>query len=589
MMEQTVVFSVLLLTLAMFMWGKFRHDIIALSALIILVLFGIIPAEIAFSGFSHPAVITVAAVLMVSRGMQNSGLVDLLGNSLTRIPDKPVIQVLVLTCVTAAASAVMNNVGALAILMPAAIQMARKSSRSPSYILMPLAFGSLFGGMITLIGTPPNIIIASLRAQHTGSPFGMFDFSPVGAGLAAAGILFISFIGWRLLPSRAGEQPEEDRFRINDYITEVRVKKESVIKGKSIREIRETTDTEVEILGLIRNNQRIHSPSPSHTVRTNDILILKADSDHLKEFVTSTQVVLAGKRQFRKDAAGSDDISILEVVVKPNSPMITQTASSMNMRTRFGVNLLAAARHEKTLRQRLDEVKFQAGDVLLIQGRTHTLDDAVTSMGCLPLADRNYSVGEPRKIALSVGIFGLAIVTVVAGFLQVHVAFTLAALCMVFTRILPARDMYSSIDWPVIILLGAMLPVGGALESSGGAALAADQVLKAARILPLWATLALLLVITMIMSGVINNAATVVLMAPVAVFIAQGLQTSLDPFFMTIAVGASAAFLTPVGHQSNTLVMGPGGYKFTDYLKLGIPLTLLVSLFGVLLILLFWM
>ena len=586
-MDHVVVFAVLLCSLVLFVWGMVRHDLVALSALIILVAVGIIESDTAFSGFAHPAVITVAAVLVVGRGLQRSGLVDLLAKILERVPDRPTVQVILLCVVTSLASAVMNNVGALAFLMPAAIQLARKHSRSPSYLLMPMAFASLLGGMLTQIGTPPNMIIASLRAQSSGEPFGMFDFTPVGAGLAAAGVLFIGLTGWRFLPKRKGETADEDRYQVDDYITEVKVSSQATVKGQAVGELRETF-SDVDILGIVRSSQRIHAPSSSLKLKTNDILLLQADSDHLKQFVEKTKTDLAAKKRFRKDAEGSDDISYQEAVVTSSSPLVRQTAASLKIRGRFGVNILALSRHGETLRQRLDRVRFKPGDVLLIQGRTHILDDALDSMGCLPLAERSYSVGEPKRIILALLLFAGGIILTVTGLMRVQVAFTITAVSMVLTGILPVREMYDGIDWPVIILLGAMLPVGGALESTGGASLIADQMLRAGMLIPTWASMAMLLLITMLLSGVINNAATVVLMAPIAVHIASGLGISPDASFMIIAVGASCAFLTPIGHQSNTLVMGPGGYRFSDYLRLGIPMTAMVMVLGVILIQVFW-
>jgi di/tricarboxylate transporter len=587
-MQQTFVFLVLGLALLLFVWGRIRHDIVALISLLALTLSGAVPSREAFAGFSHPAVIAVAAVLMVGKGLQNSGLVDVIGHGMVRIGKKPGLQAFSLLLLVSIASAFMNNVGALVILMPVAINLARKNGRSPSTVLMPLAFGSLLGGMMTMIGTPPNIIIATFRTEAAGQPFGMFDYAPVGAVLAAAGILFITFIGRHLLPTRKGENTGEDRFQIENYITEVRVTAASKLSGMTKGEVQTKLKSEVNVLGIVRNKRRMHAPRPKEKLKTNDILIIEADSEDLKTFIEKSGAKLIGDKKFRKDAEGADEITIVEAVVMQESPLIGQTAASTQMRSRYGVNLLAIARSEKHIRKRFDNEKLRAGDVLLLQGRTANLDDALTSMGCLPLADRGYALGEPRKIITALSIFGLSIVLVVSGLLAVQIAFTLAAVLMVLTGILPVRKMYDSIDWPVIILLGAMLPVGSALEHSGGAAAIADIILTADQTLPVWFTLGLILTVTMVLSGIINNAATVVLMAPIGIGTATGMNVSADPFLMAIAIGASCAFLTPIGHQSNTIVMGPGGYKFIDYLKMGIPLSLLIILISVPMILLIW-
>ncbi len=587
-MGQLIVFITLGIALVLFASGKVRHDIVALIALFLLVIAGIVPKDHAFTGFAHPAVVTVAAVLIISRALMNSGLIDVIASWVLKIGKKLIVQIFTLTIVVAVASAFMNNVGALAILMPVALYIARKSGNAPSYILMPVAFGSLLGGMTTLIGTPPNIIIATFRDDEFGAAFGMFDFSPVGVGVAIVGIAFISLVGWRLLPKRQGETSPEDLFQIEDYITEVRVTKDSKLKGQAAKEIQKLTDADIRILGLIRNKRRIHAPDPEEILKTNDILILEADSDDLKAFVNNSGVKLAGGKQFRKDAIGSKDITITEAVITTNSPLIGNTAASLSMRTRYGLNLLAIARQEKKMRQRIDNIRFKAGDVLLLQGRVNNINDAITSMGCLPLAERGMKIGQPRQIILALGIFGAGIVSVVLGLLPVQIAFPLAALLLVLANVISVREIYTSVDWPVIFLLGAMIPVGEALETTGGARLIAAQIMNIGADLPVWATLTIVLVVTMFLSDVINNAATVVLMAPIGISIAAGLQASVDPFLMAIAVGGSCAFLTPIGHQSNTLVMGPGGYKFSDYWRMGLPLEILIVVTGVPLILYFW-
>ncbi len=587
-MDQTIVFITLGVALVLFAWGKVRHDIVALIALFILVLAGIVPKDHAFIGFAHPAVVTVAAVLIISRALMNSGLIDVIASWVLKVGKKLIVQIFALTVVVAVASAFMNNVGALAILMPVAVYIARKSGNAPSYILMPIAFASLLGGMTTLIGTPPNIIIATFRGDELGTSFGMFDFSPVGVGIAIVGIAFISLIGWRVLPKRQGETSPEDLFQINDYITEVRVTKDSKLKGQPVSEIQQLTDADIRILGLIRNKRRIHAPDPADELKTNDILILEADSDDLKTFVNNSGTKLVGGKQFRKDAIGSKDIAIMEAVVTANSPLVNNTAANLSMRTKYGINLLAIARQEKKMRQRIDNIRFKAGDVLLLQGRVNNINDAIISMGCLPLAERGMKLGVPRQIILALGIFGAGIVSVVTGLLPVNIAFPLAALLLVLTSVISVREIYTSVDWPVIILLGAMIPVGEALETTGGAELIAAQIVSFGTEFPAWAIVAIVLIVTMFLSDVINNAATVVLMAPIGISIATGLNASIDPFLMAIAVGGSCAFLTPIGHQSNTLVMGPGGYKFSDYWRMGLPLEVIIVLVGVPLILYFW-
>ncbi|MFN6946109.1 MAG: SLC13 family permease [Cytophagaceae bacterium] len=587
-MDHHVVFGVLILSLLLFAWGRIRHDFVALISLCVLLVFGIIDPEKAFVGFGHPAVITVAAVLVIGKSLEFSGVVDLLGKWVMKLGNNIILQMVSLSVLIAVASAFMNNVGALAIMMPIAIHMARKSSRPPSLYLMPIAFASLLGGMTTLIGTPPNIIIATFRADETGVPFGMFDFSPVGVVLTIAGLAFITLLGWRIIPKRAAKKSDKELFHIEDYITEVKVVKDSKIKGICIAELASITKSDIQVLGLIRNKRRIHAPGSDTVFQLNDIIIIETEADELKVFIDDTGAELVGNKKIRKDAEGSDKIDVAEAIVMNDSLLINNTASSLRIRNRYGINLLAVARGERKLHKRLDHLIFQTGDVLLLQGREHILHETITSIGCLPLAKRELRLGYKTKIPMALGIFATAIILVVANILPVQVAFTIAAIAMVLSKVLPLKEFYPSIDWPVIVLLGAMIPVGTALETSGGAELIANAVLNIGNSLQPWAILAIVLTVTMLLSSVINNAATVVLMAPIAISVANGLGFSVDPFLMSVAVGGSCAFLTPIGHQSNTLVMGPGGYKFTDYTIMGLPLTIIIIVLSVPLIMWAW-
>lgn len=588
MTNQILVFASLGIALLLFAWGKIRHDFVALITLFLLIIAGITHPSEAFSGFGHPAVITVAAVLIIGKALEYSGLIDLLGKWVMKIGSSLLLQILLLSLLVAVASAFMNNVGALAIMMPIAIHLARKGGNPPSYILMPIAFASLLGGMTTLIGTPPNIIIATFRAENYGEPFGMFSFTPVGLVIMIAGIAFITLIGWRLLPKRAAKKSEKELFDINDYISEVEVPNDSDFAGKPISELYSKTNADVQLLGIVRDKKRIHAPGDEALIFGKDILILESDADELEGFLKDTRLKIVGDKKFRKDAEGSDKIAFAEAVVMADSSLIGRTASDLHMRSRYGINLLAVARREKNIRKRIDKVVFRSGDVLLFQGREHMLNDTITSIGCLPLAKRGLRLGYKTRIPLALGIFFTSIGLVIAGLLPVQVAFTMAAAAMVLSGVLPIKEVYRSVDWPVIVLLGAMLPVGAALESTGGAALIASLILDLSESIPAWAILTLILVITMFLSDIINNAATVVLMAPIAIGVAHGIGASVDPFLMAVAVGGSCAFLTPIGHQSNTLVMGPGGYKFTDYWRMGLPLEIIIVALGIPAILYFW-
>jgi len=589
---QGLVLGVLVFSLAMFVWGRWRYDIVALLALLVVSIAGLVPASEAFAGFGHPAVITVAAVLVVSRGLLNSGLVDQIAKWLGRVGERPFIQIPALTLIVALCSGFMNNVGALALLMPVGLRLARKGGYAPSLMLMPLAFGSLLGGMMTLIGTPPNVIIATFRGELGEGAFRMFDFAPVGAGVALAGLVFVSLVGWRLLPERKGGAGTEEMFAMEDYLTELSVPEGSALVGKPLGDLGRISETEASVVGLVRGERRHAAPSPYELVREGDVLVVEADSEELTTVMDAVGLELVGSeeepRRVGQEELGSEEVSVMEAVVNPGGLMEGRTARSLNLRRRYGVNLLGVARHGARVRQRLSQLRFRAGDVLLLQGREDAVQEALPILGALPLAERSLRIGKPRRILLAVGVFGAALALAATGVLAVQVAFIAAAVTSVLVGLVSLRELYTAIDWPIIVLLGAMIPVGRALETTGAAQLGADGVLALAGGLPPVASLAIVLVGVMFLSDLVNNAAAAVLMAPVAIAISRGLGVSADPFLMAVAVGASCAFLTPVGHQSNTLVMGPGGYRFGDYWRMGLPLEIIVVAVAVPLIALFW-
>jgi len=588
--DQGIVFAILVATLIMFVWERWRYDIVALAALLAVFLAGLVPAGEVFLGFGHPAVITVAAVLVISRGLMNAGVVDAMSRQLSKVGSNLTIQMAALTGVVIISSAFMNNVGALALLMPVAIWMARESGRSPSLLLMPLAFGSLVGGLITLIGTPPNIIIATYRTEVVGSPFSMFDFAPVGIGVAIVGWIFIALLGWRLTPRREAASGAANLFHIEDYVSEVRVLGTSKIVGRSLYQLEDDLDGELDavVVGLIRGDRHIPSPAWNDPIKAGDILLVEADTDDLMTLTEGLGLELAESKLEHLDALESDDVRIIEAIVTPNSTMPGETAISVRLRSNYSVNLLAVARQGQRLESRLGHVEFAVGDILLLQGRDESLKDALGALGCLPLAERGIRLYKPKRILQAVGIFGAAMAAAAFNILPVQVAFPAAAMIMVVIGLISVHEIYESIDWPIIILLGAMFPLGHALEATGGAQLIAELMLfVSARFAPA-VSLTLLIVTTMLLSNVVNNAAAAVLMAPIAISLAAGMSVSADSMLMGVAIGASCAFLTPVGHQSNALVMAPGGYRFSDYWRMGLPLSILVVVAAVPLIMLVW-
>ena len=587
--EQAYVFSVLGVTLALFIWGRWRYDAVAVVALLAVVFGGVIDTEAAFLGFGHPAVITVATVLIISRTLQGTGIVGWLAGRLGRAELGPSLQVGMISALVAALSGFMNNVGALALLMPVVLQIARRTDRSPHDLLMPLSFGSLLGGLVTMIGTPPNIIVATYREDFSGTAFGMFDFSPVGLAVAVVGLLFISTIGWRLIPDRSGDaQANDDPFRIENYITEVLVPRKSPLIGLSIEELLVQGGEEgIAVVALVRRGQRRLGPRPDEILRSADHLLLEGEPTGIEGLLNATGLKPVGTRTLDPTELSSSSIGLVEAVISPHARLVGRTSRQAQLGRHYGLNLLAMARHGRPIRDRLNRLRFRPGDVLLVQGNIEAMPETLSQLGCLPLPDRNLGL-DRQPTTLPIFIFAAAIATVALGWVSAPIAFFTTVLIFVFLGRTTLREVYDAIDWPIIVLLAALVPVGGALEQSGGTALIANGVAAlAAYLSPVW-ILVLVMAAAMILSDIVNNAATAVLMAPLAAEIATRLGVSADPFLMAVAIGSSCAFLTPIGHQSNVLVMGPGGYRFGDYWPMGLPLEVLILLVATPVLLLVW-
>lgn len=584
--DQIVVFLVLAGALVLFAWGRWRYDLVALFALVAVVLTGIVPFTDAFNGFAHPAVVTVVAVLIISRALQNAGVIDLVMSLLTPLQGRPTLQIGAQTGLSAMLSAVMNNVGALALLIPVALRNAYRGNYSPARSLMPLAFGSLLGGLVTLIGTPPNIIVSMIRQEQLGAPFRLFDFAPVGGPIAVGGVLFLSFIGWRFIPKARLTVDGAKGFDIGEYLLEATVADDSPLVGLTIESV-EARVEDVRVVGVARDHHTQPLPSWGTVVRSGDVLLLQGEPDTLKAMLAKQGLELDAHQPTAEDVR-SDDIDLIEVIVKPGSRLSGRTPKDVRLRTVHRVNLLGVARHGRRPEVRLHDMRFQPGDVLLLQGAEKDLESACGDLGCIPLAERNLGLDQPRRLTITGLAFGTAIALVLAGVLPVHIAFVVVVIVLITAGAIRLDDAYAAVDWPVVVLLGAMLPVGGALETTGGTSLVVDVMLGiTSGIAPVWA-LTLLLVTTMMLSDVINNNATTVLMAPIGLTLATRLDVNPDAFLMAVAVGASCAFLTPIGHQSNTLVLAPGGYRFGDYWRVGLPLEIVIAAIAVPMIVTVW-
>ena len=588
--DQIILFTLLFFVFGFLIWGRLRYDLVAFMALTAALVLGVIPKEQAFSGFGHPATIIIALVLIVSKGLSNSGVIELVARQISRFSQSLQMHITAMAGIAAGLSAVMNNVAALALLMPVDIQAARKAKRSPALTLMPLSFATILGGLITLIGTPPNIIIAGFRQQALGDGFAMFDFLPVGLACAVAGVLFVALIGWRLLPEECRQQDSTQQlFDVGEFVVELHVSDDSPAIGQRVRDLDAVAEeNDVAIVGLVRRGKRLPGLARLAEVAAGDILVVEA----VPEAIDRIGGVLKLKFHAREDDSsplGSEDMSLLEVVVPGGARIEGRTARSLGLQYRFDVTLLGVSRQGRQFRERVRHLEIRSGDVLLLYGSSDMLAEINGWLGTLTLAgSEKLSLVKRHKAWLAAGLFAAAITLASTGILYLPVALAIVVAAYVLFNILAARQVYDSIEWPVIVLLGSMIPLGTALESSGGTALIADAITGVAGGHSPVMVLTLLMIVTMTLSDVMNNTATAVIAAPVAMDIAGRLQVSPDPFLMAVAVAASCAFLTPIGHKNNTLIMGPGGYRFGDYWRMGLPLEVLVIVVSIPMILWVW-
>ncbi|NIV16946.1 MAG: SLC13 family permease [Woeseiaceae bacterium] len=585
--DQALLFGLLFFVFVFLIWGRWRYDLVAFVALLVALLTGVVPREQAFSGFGHPATVIIALVLIVSRGLSNSGVIELLARYFIDAGRKLAAHIGIMSGLAASLSAVMNNVAALALLMPLDLQAAKKSGRSPSLSLMPLSFASILGGMITLIGTPPNIIIAEFRGDVLDTPYKMFDFAPVGIVCAAVGVAYVALIGWRLLPAdRHSSEAAKDLFDLADYIAEARVPEGSDIVGKRVRDLDEIADkADVEIVGLTRKGRRLPGLARIAEIKAGDVLIVEASPENLEEAIGTMKLEYVGKGEGLLEG---DDLVLSEMVVQESSKLAGRSAASMKLLYRYRVALVGVSRQGIRFRENVRKLTLRTGDVLLLLGHEERLSDMTGRLGLLPLIDRGQRVIQREKVWLAVGLFTVAIAVASFGLTYLPIALGCVAAAYVLFNIVPIREVYDSVEWPVIVLLGSMIPIGSALQDTGGTALIAAGIVDLSSGFSPAIVLLLLVVVTMTLSDVMNNTATAVIAAPIAVEIAMRLGVSPDPFLMGVAVAASCAFLTPIGHKNNTLVMGPGGYRFGDYWRMGLPLEVLIVAVSVPTILKVW-
>ncbi len=588
--DQIILFALFGAVFALLLWGRFRYDLVAFSALMVAVVLGVVPTKHAFDGFGHPATLVVALVLVVSAGLVRSGAVFLITRTLVDAARPLAAHIALMGAIGGVLSAFMNNVAALALLMPVDIQTARKAGRAPGLSLMPLSFATILGGMATLIGTPPNIIIASIREEALGGPFAMFDFTPVGGIAAVVGLAFVALIGWRLIPQPAdagsGADPMEE---IGQYVAELTVPAGSKLIGKRLFELYDTADrNDVAIVGLIRDGKRRYGTQRNTRLEAEDTLVLEATPEALDEFRAALDLGFADQtREGRLKAEGAG-LSKIEVVVPEGARIAGKSAQAIGLNWRRRAVLMGISRSGKRVSGALRKARIRPGDILLLLVPEGQEAEITEWLGALPLADRGLAVTVNQKVWLAIGLFAAAVAAASFGLIYLPVALGLVVVGYVLAGILPLSEIYDHISWPVVVLLGSMIPLGAALESSGGTDLIARGLIALTAGMPPWAILTILMVVTMSLSDVLNNTATTIVAAPIGIRMAQSLGVNPDPFLMAVAVAASCAFLTPIGHKNNTLILGPGGYRFGDYWRMGLPLEILVVAVSIPAILLFW-
>lgn len=572
--------------MAAFVWGRLRYDLVAALALLAALAVGVVPLGDAFSGFSDDIVVIVGSALLVSAGVARSGIMEFALQRYAPSLSSVRAQIALLVVSVALLSAFVKNIGALAIMIPIAFQFARRSSTPPSTFLMPMAFASLLGGLMTQIGTSPNVVVSRVREEITGTPFTMFDFTPVGLMLTAAGCVFL-ILFYGILPHRARQGGAlHEALDIKNYAAEARIVATSTVANKTVADLLKIAGGDTVITSIIRSDSLRITPLPDAILQVGDIVLIEGDHEALDRMVAQAKLSLSDDRKVAK-GGGVETIAI-EAVVGENSSLIGWSAANLLLYDRFNVNLLAVSRKNERLDQKLGSITLRLGDVVVLQGSEASLPQFLRDFSLLPLAERPLLLGSVRRGVVPVAILLAAMGSTALGLLPVPIAFFAAAVAMVLFRVIPIRDVYSAIDGPILVMLAALIPVSDSLRRTGATDVIASLLADLGSGLPGYGALALILVAAMAVTPFLNNAATVLVMAPIAAGFASTLGYKPEAFLMAVAIGAGCDFLTPIGHQCNTLVMGPGGYRFSDYPRLGLPLSLLVIVVAVPALLLVW-
>ncbi len=574
--------------IALFIWDKWRYDAVALVMLSIFVIFGFVSPLNAFSGLGHPAVVTVALVLLISKGLEKSGFISYVGNRLENIVNSQFQFILILCFLAAFLSSFMNNIGAMAMLLPITLGICKRMDWDISKVLMPLAFSSILGGMNTKIGTPPNIIISEMRNDYLNLDFRFFDFSYIGLPVCVLGIIFITIVGVKLIPLRRNISSDSPLIELDEYLVEMIIDKDSPLVDKRVFEFRGELDTDTSLMGFVDTNEKKSELHGNQKLISDQILIFKINPEEIAEFQQKYKLRIYTEAPIYNS---KNDFGTLESVIIPKSRLIGRKYNYFKRLVGENFSLLGLWRKGLKFRFRLSNETFKPGDVLLLanRGNFNKIGERLELAGLMPLWKREFDIHkDSSKSLLAICIFVICICSVIFDFLTIIIAFLLCILAFVGTKLLSGEGIYRHIDWPVVILLAAMIPIGNTLNEYGISNSIANTITNYSSFLNLYGVLIVIMIITMFLSDIINNAATVVIMAPIAYNVSIAIGAPVDAFLMTVAIGASCAFLSPIGHQCNTLVMGPGNYKFGDYWRLGLPLEFLIVCISIPSIVYFW-
>jgi di/tricarboxylate transporter len=588
-LDAIIVVGVLVGAVVLFVSERLRSDIVALLALATLLAAGILAPEEGFAGFANPATVTVAAMFVLSAGLERTGAVSVVGGLLERIGRRsPTMALVAMMAGVAFVSAFVNNTAAVAVMLPSVIALSRAIGVSPSKLLIPLSYASLFGGVCTLFGTSTNILVGSLAEDAGQRPFGVFELTPIGLVLLVCGTLYVVLVGTRLLPSRGASNDLAEEFAVWDYVLEIRLMRGDPSVGSPLGSAQLVTDLRLDVLAVERDGEILTLPRSGLVLHEGDVLRVRCDLDMVKRLEARAGVEVGPRRLWRDEALGGDDATLVEAVVAPSSVVEGQTLREIGLRGRFGATALAIRHHDRLVQSRLADTPLRGGDALLVELATSRVPSLRASREFVVVSERGSLAPVVRRAVPAVAVVCGVVAAAASGVVPIAVSAVIGALMLVLLGSLSVEEAYRSLDARVIVLLGGILPLGTALERTGVAALLAHGLVEVVGPLGPVAAMSAIFGVTSILTAVMSNTATAALLVPIALGVASALGVDPRPFLAAVAYGASTSFMTPMSYQTNLMVYGPGSYRFADYLRIGTPLTLMFWLLATLLVPLAW-